>query len=1340
MTMAPRKQSNGRARVERRLDEEIASARATPGSPPSFAAPVRPRTKRLPFDSDELDFERFEQFCELLLNALPEVKSARRHGLAGGAQGGIDIVCEMADGSSMGVQCKKHKRFGKARVLSAISTTTFSADRYLIMLACRASAGVRETIDQHAQWELWDDDDIATLVRGLPREPARKLVEDTFGEAVREAFLGPSGPRLYQMAEEFFSPFLQKDRLFHHRWRLVGREQELEQLMRFVRSTAHLAVIEGRGGIGKTRLLKEFTSRVEASSSPWSVRFVDGNVAITLERVQSLELQPTLVVVDDAHRLDQWAPLLSLAARRAEPVKLIFVTRPHRVGELLAEAARAGIDPREMVRVELGELAFADVERLARQALGPKHRRLVHELARMTRDSPLVTALGGRVIARNPDMFEQLANDEEMRALVLAAFRDEMLGEIPDCFSRERTREVLELVSALGPMPVESDEVAEAAADFLEIKRLTFEDTIEALLEVGLLIRRGSRVRVTPDTLADLILAERCYRKDGRRSRWADAVFDRFFPLVPRQLLANLAELDWRTSRGRGEPSPLLDSIWQRILTRYDRSPNSTRSELLELLSRVAYYQPSRMIALSRHVLQQTHEVADTPHPLMPDYRVDRERLLYRLGPLLRGAAFTLDYLPDAVALLWKLGRDDDRPLNQFPDHPIRVLQDLTGYGVAKPLVMNKLAFAAMAEIARRADAFTHRHTPLDVTDALLAREGLSTSWRVHAFALEPFGIDREKTAELRRQGLDLLSELATSSDLRTARRAILSLGHATSEPHGLVNRTPTKEEREQWLPEQLDLIARLRAAARVAVDPLIHVEIARALSWHIEHSNWRTVRERAKRLVKTLPDTFDFRLTGILTDGWGLDWLPGVPSYRGDWERRHRQVVAIQVALAERFIAEFAVPSAGLDALERRVEQLRAADAKVEPGHFLYQLGAADVRYTISLAKQLATRSTSPLIENLPALLSSLHHRGGKSLEAARQVEAELIDSRDELLPRIAALGLQSTRWEPRPHKQDLALLDQALGHADPHVRALSMRTVIHLAQTDPHAAVQRVRSAVIDGNDATARELAMALGEHGIPIELLADDDLRRLLRQFDDLNSIDDYHIGQLLDAAAERVPDDVFELLLRRINHPRERETLHTHEWYQPIPFLPTQFSLEPLTRSENYRRYLWRVLTLAKNPHGGKKESGRGFWLPQLYELLSQFFTHPTSLDLAYAWATSGNEKKMKAAYLILTRTPRRFVFQHEEGIVAILAAADALGPDMLERARSALSTSPTTGSRSGTAGEPFPEDVALKEQAHDAKERQSDPRARDFYEQLERHAAWAIHDQIQREEEFLDQA
>jgi hypothetical protein len=485
------------------------------------------------------------------------------------------------------------------------------------------------------------------------------------------------------------------------------------------------------------------------------------------------------------------------------------------------------------------------------------------------------------------------------------------------------------------------------------------------------------------------------------------------------------------------------------------------------------------------------------------------------------------------------------------------------------------------------------------------------------------------------------------------------------------VNRTPTEEEREQWLPEQLDLLGRFRVAAKTAADPLIAIETARAISWHIEHSHWKSVLEKARRLVKALPDTFGFRLTGILTDGWGLDWVPGVPSYRGDWQRRQQQVIAVQVALAERFVATFRAPAVGLEFLERGVEELRQADAKVEAG-FLYQLAAVDTRCASGLAKILASRPTSPLIGNLPALLSSLHHRGGNSLKIARQLESTLLESRDELLPRIAAQSLQSAQWEPRPHKQDLALLDRALAHSDPHTRTLSLRTVMHLAQTDPPADAQRLRGVRIDSNDAIAREVAMAVGNHGIPLEILEDEDLRGLLRQLDRVNSIDDYHVDHLLDAAAERVPDDVFALLLRRIDHPRERKTLHAREWYQPMPFLPAQFSLEPLTRASNYGRYLTRVLTVAKNPHIGNKGSGRAFWLPQLYELLSQFFTNPEALDLVTAWATSGDEKKMNSAFLILTQAPRNFVFQHEAQVVEILAAANAVGSEMLQHATHAL--------------------------------------------------------------------
>src|SRR6266511_2235556 len=287
-----------RGTAEQRLTETFGPATPTDGSKIGVVQPpVRPRTKRLPLRSDELDFERFELFCHRLANHLPSATGQPyRFGGPGAKQHGIDIAVD-TEGGLVTLQCRQVKTFGLSQFEKTTHETTFKADRHVIVLACTPSPAVRKALRRRRKWEVWDIDDVSTMVRQLPREVARRLVEDVFGTAVREAFLGGVGPSLYLLPEEFFEPFLDTSRLFNHTLELVGRESELGKLSEFVNAPeSQLAVVVGKGGIGKTRLLKAFSDRL--IDSTWNVRFVDGRMPITVEAVQELALEPTIVIVD----------------------------------------------------------------------------------------------------------------------------------------------------------------------------------------------------------------------------------------------------------------------------------------------------------------------------------------------------------------------------------------------------------------------------------------------------------------------------------------------------------------------------------------------------------------------------------------------------------------------------------------------------------------------------------------------------------------------------------------------------------------------------------------------------------------------------------------------------------------------------------------------------------------------------------------------------------------------------------------------------------------------------------------------------------------------------------
>jgi hypothetical protein len=66
---------------------------------------------------------------------------------------------------------------------------------------------------------------------------------------------------------------------------------------------------------------------------------------------------------------------------------------------------------------------------------------------------------------------------------------------------------------------------------------------------------------------------------------------------------------------------------------------------------------------------------------------LSKKYVIEALPPVLQRIAFNPDYTEQACQILWELGRDDRRELNQFPNHAIRVLADLAAYAPGKPVL-----------------------------------------------------------------------------------------------------------------------------------------------------------------------------------------------------------------------------------------------------------------------------------------------------------------------------------------------------------------------------------------------------------------------------------------------------------------------------------------------------------------------------------------------------------------------------------------------------------------------------------------------------------------------------
>src|SRR4051812_31634868 len=235
----------------------------------------------LPFHGDAFDWRRFETFCLDVVRALSDVQHAEVYGVPGGDQRGIDIVAGLVDDRVRTIQCRHRKRFTKSDAEKVVEETTYAADEHEVWVTTRVGTAAADVLDGHDGWSYQSNEGISQLVRSLRTEAARKILDHAFGPPVRRAFLG-GATSAFDESQAYFAPFDQPGRLIRHDLPLVGRGDELEAMRAAVEEPESRVVLQtGRGGIGKTRLLRALASALELGGT--RVMFARAGVELSAE-------------------------------------------------------------------------------------------------------------------------------------------------------------------------------------------------------------------------------------------------------------------------------------------------------------------------------------------------------------------------------------------------------------------------------------------------------------------------------------------------------------------------------------------------------------------------------------------------------------------------------------------------------------------------------------------------------------------------------------------------------------------------------------------------------------------------------------------------------------------------------------------------------------------------------------------------------------------------------------------------------------------------------------------------------------------------------------------------
>ncbi|WP_129675967.1 ATP-binding protein [Candidatus Chloroploca sp. Khr17] len=1123
--------------------------------------------------------------------------------------------------------------------------------------------------------------------------------------------------------ESFFAATLNPTHLFNHAIPFIGREILLERLDTFIGSVPDLAILKGRGGIGKTRLLLAFAEQLQQRHPDLDICFIAEGVPITPESANELPDAPCLIVADDAHRRDDLHILFAIMQQRTQPTKGLLAIRPQAIDHLNSLLSQAHVDIRQILYLdELRDLTRDEVRALARNVLGADQEKLIDQLAAVTRDSPLVTVIGGRLLAERQISPHLLERDDEFRYAVLSRFEDILVGSVHQQINHDLCRALLKLIAILSPLRDEN-RLVEAVAAFLKTDQATVMKALDVLEQAAVLLRRGYSLRITPDVLSDHILHNACVTSGGQVTGYAQEIFEQFAHLVPSQILSNLAELDWRIHQTTVQAPDALASIWQVIVAGFQEASHAGRCRILDSLKDVAFYQPERVLEIVTLAIREPAAPVEDEAPQW----FTHDQVLQKLPPLLQRIGYNLDYLQRCCDILWQLGRDDARPTNSNPNHGMRILQDFAQYDIGKYYVFNEGVLESVNRWLRRDAAHSHLHSPLEVLDQLMAKSGHSDYSEGYCIVMRPFLVSYEETRLLRERALDLIADCAQSADTKVVLRAIQSLENALQPPRAYFNMQISEEARKQWLPEEQAVLELFAGVAQASINPVVHLRIIKTLAWHTRHNPSNEIRQRTREIIASIPDTYELRLIKILSHAYGRIWLLDNEGSgaRLDHAQREQKKQTVINALVKEFIETHSDPTEGLQYIHTKLEEIQADGARPAPLDFAMALSQSHPQYAAAMAEALIENPDNHLAPYIAWLLFGLRRA---DIDTTLALEQHIASRGNATLAFSLTHAFRWEQWRAALQPADVEVLQSLLGYPDPNVSTQAVSVMGYVGQILPDLVIPIALSIEVGDSPVRAEALCRVFHkDHGIHHEKLTDEQLELLLSKLELVKEIGDYDIREVLGYMALRFPRRMVEFLIQRIRHGKASPDAN----FEPLPLDGLGEQLTVLADSEQYSDLLRLVRdsALDEATHHSRE-------LSVLYKAMSLNY-QVASLAVLKEWIDSGDEQKITLASMLLREASLSFIFENENFTMHLLEQAYSVDTECYNKVQGHLASTVLDGSRSETAGEPFPQDILLQDQAHATLERlsQSSP-LRGFYEMLLCRAEAHIADSQRRDEEF----
>ena len=1093
---------------------------------------------------------------------------------------------------------------------------------------------------------------------------------------------GRPGSRLvFSTPSEFFAPFESDEpRLFDFKQTLRGRDAQLGALDGFLADPGPVVgVLSGRGGIGKSKVLRDWVQTVNNRI----VLYVREDAEWHAEAAKEIPVGDVLIVADDAHRFDFLGKLLLLARnlRQRQNVKLLLGTRPSGLGQVDALLS-VRFDPAEILRFpQLERMPQQGVRQLAAEVLGPAHAQYAQALAAVSADTPLVTVVGGRLIARGDIPPALLANEEDFRHQVFDRFTAEYEQLLPA--GAVDWKSLLHLIAAVSPVSPAAAQFIDPAVQILGVRPDQVRSAIDLLEQRGLLLRGGRLIRIVPDLLSDFLLEGACLTGAGDSTGFSDLMFQTFQSTYLSNLLRNLGELDWRITQRRNpdEATRLLDGIWDEIGRAFDAGDASVRVQLLKSLTGAAPFQPARVLRLIHHAIE--NEAVKLQ--VWSDFAMTQEHVLREIPPLLRGISYHLEHIEEAAEILWRLAKSDTRAPHQYADHAQRVLEEMADYGRYKPVRYNDWMADFAARKSTNPREFEGKFTPLSIVDKLLEKEGEFTESEGHTISLGKFGLYYPAVRPVREKALGIIEACLNSDDPKIALRATASVARVLSGfPPSF--RQITDDEVKWQIDERLAALGIVENRLNKETPTPLLRQLRSVLRRSRPHVKDNPLVDRIDGLLANIPQSDDLVIFDAFSTG---EWDHDV--FYEDLEEANRSRKELISRGVAAFRKRFADGQQQVEGLVQLVTDAEACGISLtnEPYSFIEELCAPDF---VEAFLRYAMSDPHPLLAQMVAI--PLRWLRQRDLARYRRVGIEAATHKNALLAYGAANAVSYGPNLNEPLAEDAAILRELAKHPSPLVRHLTFTGIRRLGHSHAYelAAIEMLLGSEIGDDERMAEEMCGAVDYAGIKKEHLSEAQIRQLLDKLVMTKTIEEHHIGRFLAWVGEHFPPALFEFTLRRLDRDAEIEKGDDKiAGYTPIPHSRFGNAFRPLQNGPQYQYFLEQVAArLTTQPK-------QFFWLRGLFWEIGSI--DATTLGVIDGLLHRDDKDFVRGALQLLEGAPPELALSHPLFAVHVIEESRRVDPQFGTAAESILVGNTQSGAFNRTPGQPSPKYASLKERS-----------------------------------------